>query len=132
MAANQVMPDSTVSAASDADHRTEPATDVVAANATTGGPLNAIAAVTSAPPLSKNDSHEITRNNDNDQTGAFSSTTTTTAATMQTGSVAANATIGIKKLSVTPFHPVHAWLRCLTSPNLGLEHCQAYGTWSVP
>ena len=32
---------------------------------------------------------------------------------------------------VTPFHPVHAWIRCLTSPHLGLEHCRPYGVWSV-
>jgi len=32
---------------------------------------------------------------------------------------------------VTPFHPVHAWIRCLTSPQLGLDHCRPYGVWSV-
>ena len=33
--------------------------------------------------------------------------------------------------SITPFRPVHAWIRCLTSPFLGLEHCRPYGVWSI-
>ena len=32
---------------------------------------------------------------------------------------------------VTTFHPVHAWIRCLTNPNLGLENCRPYGVWSI-
>ena len=31
----------------------------------------------------------------------------------------------------SPFRPVHAWIRCLTHPHLGLEHCRPYGVWSV-
>ena len=31
----------------------------------------------------------------------------------------------------TLFHPVHAWIRCLTSPYLGLESCRPYGVYSV-
>lgn len=33
--------------------------------------------------------------------------------------------------TITPFRPVHAWIRCLTSPLLGLENCRPYGVWSV-
>jgi len=29
------------------------------------------------------------------------------------------------------FRPVHAWIRCITSPYLGLQHCRPYGCWSV-
>eukprot|EP00581_Thalassiosira_minuscula_P016348 CAMPEP_0183713424 /NCGR_PEP_ID=MMETSP0737-20130205/8268_1 /TAXON_ID=385413 /ORGANISM="Thalassiosira miniscula, Strain CCMP1093" /LENGTH=662 /DNA_ID=CAMNT_0025942199 /DNA_START=282 /DNA_END=2270 /DNA_ORIENTATION=- len=29
------------------------------------------------------------------------------------------------------FHPVHAWIRCLTSPYLRLEQCRPYSAWSV-
>ena len=35
------------------------------------------------------------------------------------------------KKRATPFHPVHAWIRCLTSPYLGLESCRPYGVYSV-
>ncbi|KAL3822671.1 hypothetical protein ACHAXA_009553 [Cyclostephanos tholiformis] len=110
--------DSAVPAASDVVCRAGSATSTVPDNATTGGPS------TSVVP-----GQSLTMNN-NDPAGA-SSHTATTESTIQTGSMAANAANGIKKPSVTPFHPVHAWLRCLASPNLGLEHCQAYGAWSV-
>ena len=36
-----------------------------------------------------------------------------------------------RKGGATPFHPVHAWIRCLTSPYLGLESCCPYGVYSV-
>ena len=120
----------TAPAASDADRRTESEAAAVAANATTTGPSIAIAAVTSAPPLSKHDAAASVMDNDHDRTDA-PSLTGAAAASMQAGSVAADASNGTKKSSVTPFHPVHAWLRCLTSPNLGLKHCQGYGAWSV-
>jgi hypothetical protein len=113
------------------DRRTTSEADAVAANATTAGPSIATAAVASAQPLSEHDASTSVRGNDHDQTEAPSSTDAAAAATMQAGSVAADASNGTKKSSVPPFHPVHAWLRCLTSPNLGLEHCQAYGAWSV-
>ncbi|KAL3803543.1 hypothetical protein HJC23_014091 [Cyclotella cryptica] len=29
------------------------------------------------------------------------------------------------------FHPVHAFIRCITNPNLGLEICRPYGVWSI-
>jgi hypothetical protein len=29
------------------------------------------------------------------------------------------------------FHPVHAFIRCMTNPNLGLEICRPYGVWSI-
>lgn len=32
---------------------------------------------------------------------------------------------------IATFHPVHAWIRCLTNPNLGLESCRPYGVWSI-
>jgi len=32
---------------------------------------------------------------------------------------------------LTPFRPVHAWIRCLTSPFLGLERIRPYGVWSI-
>jgi hypothetical protein len=115
------LPDSTSPNASDVDRRAESAAGAIPDNATTGGPSIAIASVVPGQSSSKND---------NDPTGA-SSCTATTASNTQTGSATANATNGIKKPSITPFHPVHAWLRCLTSPNLGLEHCQAYGAWSI-
>lgn len=35
------------------------------------------------------------------------------------------------KKGATLFHPVHAWIRCLTSPYLGLESCRPYGVYSV-
>jgi len=35
------------------------------------------------------------------------------------------------KKGATSFHPVHAWIRCLTSPYLGLESCRPYGVYSV-
>ena len=113
------------------DRRTKSEADAVAASATTAGPSISIVAVTSAPPLSEHDASTSVRENDHDQTEAPLSTNAAAAATMQAGTVAADASNGTKKSSVTPFHPVHAWLRCLTSPNLGLEHCQAYGVWSV-
>ncbi|KAL9189075.1 hypothetical protein ACHAXT_011565 [Thalassiosira profunda] len=30
-----------------------------------------------------------------------------------------------------PFRPVHAWVRCLTAPFLGLERCRPYAAWAV-
>lgn len=34
--------------------------------------------------------------------------------------------------AITPFRPVHAWIRTITSPRpLGLERCRPYGAWSV-
>jgi len=35
------------------------------------------------------------------------------------------------KKGATSFHPIHAWIRCLTSPYLGLESCRPYGVYSV-
>lgn len=32
---------------------------------------------------------------------------------------------------VARFHPVHAWIRVITNPNLGLEICRPYGVWSI-
>jgi hypothetical protein len=122
--------DPTAPASSDADRRVGSEAAAVAANATTAGLSTAIAAVTLAPPLSKHDASASVGENVHDQTEA-SSSTAAAAATMTAGSVADDALNGTKKSSVTPFHPVHAWLRCLASPNLGLEHCQAYGAWSV-
>jgi len=29
------------------------------------------------------------------------------------------------------FHPIHAWVRCLCSPYIGLEQAHSYGAWSV-
>jgi len=29
------------------------------------------------------------------------------------------------------FHPIHAWVRCLCSPYIGLEQAHSYGVWSV-
>ena len=29
------------------------------------------------------------------------------------------------------FHPVHAWIRIITNPHLGLEICRPYGVWSI-
>ena len=48
-----------------------------------------------------------------------------------TTAAATSSNVKAQQQSVTPFHPVHAWIRCLTSPHLGLEHCRPYGTWSV-
>ncbi|KAL3763180.1 hypothetical protein ACHAW5_005077 [Stephanodiscus triporus] len=129
-AANQSSLDSTIPAASGADNCTKPSTTSVAGNATTAGPLIAIASVTSTPSLSRSDASTSVRTTENNYTRG-SSVTATTATTKQADSVATNATNSEKKTSITPFHPVHAWIRCLTSPNLGLEHCQAYGVWSV-
>jgi hypothetical protein len=36
-----------------------------------------------------------------------------------------------KSPPITPFRPVHAFLRCITSPFLGFEHCRPYGVWSI-
>jgi len=113
------------------DRRTKSEAAAVAANATTAGLSMAIVAVTSASPLSRHEASASVKENDHNQKEAPSSTNAAAAATMQAGSVAADASNGTNKSSVTPFHPVHAWLRCLTSSNLGLEHWQAYGAWSV-
>jgi hypothetical protein len=32
---------------------------------------------------------------------------------------------------VTRFHPVHAWIRVITNPNIGLNICRPYGVWSI-
>lgn len=32
---------------------------------------------------------------------------------------------------VARFHPVHAWIRVITNPNIGLENCRPYGVWSI-
>lgn len=36
-----------------------------------------------------------------------------------------------ERTEVTRFHPVHAWIRIITNPNLGLEICRPYGVWSI-
>ncbi len=37
----------------------------------------------------------------------------------------------IESSSSNRFRPVHAWIRCITCPHLGLQHCLPYGCWSV-
>ena len=111
-------PNSTSPNAPYVDRRADSATGAIPNNSMIVGPSVPIASIAPGQSSSKND---------NDPTGA-SSCTATTASSIQTGS---NATNGVKMPPVTPFHPVHAWIRCLTSSNLGLEHCQAYGAWSI-
>ena len=35
------------------------------------------------------------------------------------------------KTDTKNFHPIHAWVRCLCSPYIGLEQAHSYGVWSV-
>ena len=35
------------------------------------------------------------------------------------------------KTDTKNFHPIHAWIRCLCSPYIGLEQAHSYGVWSV-
>jgi hypothetical protein len=44
---------------------------------------------------------------------------------------AASTTATAQSSPKPPFRPVHAWIRCITNPNIGLELCRPYGAWSV-
>ena len=41
----------------------------------------------------------------------------------------ANSTAKLQQVS--RFHPVHAFIRCITNPMLGFEICRPYGVWSI-
>jgi len=41
------------------------------------------------------------------------------------------ARVSQQKQTESRFHPVHAWLRCICSPYLGLENAHKYAVWSV-
>jgi hypothetical protein len=55
-------------------------------------------------------------------------------AAMKTSEAEAPTTTSTKSnttASANSFRPVHAWIRCITSPSLGLDTCQPFGAWSV-
>lgn len=41
------------------------------------------------------------------------------------------ARVSQQKQTESRFHPVHAWVRCICSPYLGLENAHKYAVWSV-
>jgi hypothetical protein len=49
----------------------------------------------------------------------------------QSASGVTSVDIPAKDKPSTPFRPVHAWVRCMTTPRLGLQRCRPYGAWSV-
>jgi len=68
---------------------------------------------------------------DKQQAEEYESPKTPRAIAEARASAAAAHRVSQQKQTESRFHPVHAWVRCICSPYLGLENAHKYAVWSV-